>query len=170
VSIYNVVNVRTKAMSDRPARINLARQKNFNDQKGITTMAHKIQAINAYRPRIEQGNTVQKAELVRELSHATSLVEGVVSLTMSELKFRLIGFLRAGRAVKVEGLGTWMPTISLDGTISIQYRPDLAFDYELNQPGAFTAPIFNKDNIGKTSEDLVGLWNTAHPDDPVLLN
>ena len=30
-------------------------------------MAHKIQAINAYRPRIEQGNTVQKAELIRGL-------------------------------------------------------------------------------------------------------
>ena len=133
-------------------------------------MAHKIQAINAFRPRIEQGNTVQKPELVRELSHATSLVEGVVSLTMSELKFRLIGYLRAGRAVKVDGLGTWTPTISLDGTISIQYRPDMAFDYELNQPGVFTANIYNRDNIGKTSQDLINLWNEAHPEDPVLLN
>jgi hypothetical protein len=133
-------------------------------------MAHRIQAINAYRPRIEQGNTVQKAELIRELSHATSLVEGVVSLTMSELKFRLIGFLRAGRAVKVEGLGTWTPTISLDGTISIQYRPDMAFDYELNQPGGFTASILNRDSIGKTAEDLVALWDAAHPEDPVLPN
>jgi hypothetical protein len=133
-------------------------------------MAHKIQAINAYRPRIEQGNTVQKPELVRELSHATSLVEGVVSLTMSELKFRLVGYLRAGRAVKVDGIGIWTPTIGLDGTISIQYRPDLGFDYELNQPGVFTANILNRDNIGKTSDDLIALWNAAHPEDPVLLN
>ena len=133
-------------------------------------MAHKIQAINVYRPRIEQGNTVQKPELVRELSHATSLVKGVVSLTMSELKFRLIGYLRAGRAVKVDGLGTWTPTIALDGTISIQYRPEMSFSYELNQPGVFTGPILNRDNIGKTSEDLIALWNAAHPEDPVLLN
>ena len=130
-------------------------------------MAHKIQAINAYRPRIEQGNTVQKPELIRELSHATSLVEGVVSLTMSELKFRLIGYLRAGRAVKVDGLGIWTPTIGLDGKVSIQYRPDMAFDYELNQPGVFTGTIVNRENIGKTSDDLVFMWNEANPGDLV---
>lgn len=130
-------------------------------------MAHKIQAINAYRPRIEQGNTVQKIELVRELSHATSLVEGVVSLTMSELQFRLIGYLRAGRAVKVDGIGIWTPTISLDGRISIQYRPDLAFDYDLNQPGRFTGNILNREHIGKTSQDLVDMWNEANPEDLV---
>src|SRR5687768_12547764 len=113
-------------------------------------MAHKIKAINAYRPRIEQGNTVQRPELVRELSHATSLVEGSVNLTMTELKFRLIGYLRAGRAVKVDGLGIWTPSIGLDGKLSIQYRPDLSFDYELNQPGVFTGTIINRENIGKT--------------------
>jgi hypothetical protein len=130
-------------------------------------MAHRIQAINAYRPRIEQGNTVQRPELIRELSHATSLVEGSVSLTMSELKFRLIGYLRAGRAVKVDGLGIWTPSIGLDGKISIQYRPDLTFDYELNQPGVFTGTIINRENIGKTSEELVGMWNEVNPEDLV---
>ena len=133
-------------------------------------MAHKIQAINAYRPRIDQGNTVQKTELVRELSHATSLVEGQISLTMTELKFRLIGYLRAGRAVKVEGLGIWTPTIALDGTISIQYRPDLHFGYELNQPGVFTGTIINRENIGKASEELIVMWNEANPSDVVIVD
>jgi hypothetical protein len=130
-------------------------------------MAHKIKAINAYRPRIELGNTVQKAELVRELSHATSLVEGSISLTMTELKFRIIGYLRSGRAVKVEGLGIWTPAISLDGTISIQYRPDLQISYELNQPGVFTGSIHNRENVGKTSEELYAMWDAEFPDDPV---
>ena len=130
-------------------------------------MAHKIQAINAYRPRIEQGNTVQKPELVRSLSHATSLVEGSVSLTMTELKFRLIEYLRAGRAVKVDGLGIWTPTIALDGTLDIQFRPDLAFGYELNQPGVFTGTILNREYIGKTSEELIAKWNEDNPEDPV---
>jgi hypothetical protein len=130
-------------------------------------MAHRIQAINAYRPRIEQGNTVQRPELVRELSHATSLVEGSISLTMTELKFRLIGYLRAGRAVKVEGLGTWTPNIALDGTVNIQYRPELNFGYELNQPGVFSGTIINRENIGKTSDELVNMWNEANPTDLV---
>jgi hypothetical protein len=133
-------------------------------------MAHKIQAINTYRPRIEQGNTVQKAELIRGLSHATSLVEGSVSLTMTELKFRIVEYCRSGRAVKVDGLGTWTPSIGLDGKVSIQYRPDLAFDYELNQPGVFTGTVINRDNIGKTSDELVAMWNAANPEDLVSLN
>ena len=130
-------------------------------------MAHRIKAINAYRPRIEQGNTVQKPELVRELSHATSLVEGSVSLTLTELKFHLIGYLRAGRAVKVDGLGTWSPSIALDGTLSVQYRPELVFSYELNQPGVFTGTIINRENIGKTSEELVAMWNEVNLEDLV---
>jgi hypothetical protein len=90
--------------------------------------------------------------------------------TMSELKFRIVEYCRSGRAVKVDGLGTWSPSIALDGTFSVQFRPDLAFNYELNQPGAFTGTIINRENIGKTSEELVARWNTENPDDQVLLN
>jgi hypothetical protein len=130
-------------------------------------MAYKIEAINAYRPRIEQGNTVQKAELISGLAHATSLVEGSVHLTLSELMFHVLRYCRAGRAVKVEGLGTWAPSISLDGKLSIQYRPDLGFDYELNKPGAFTGTILNREYIGRTSEELVAKWNEENPEDLV---
>jgi len=130
-------------------------------------MAHKIEAINKYRPRIEQGNTVQREELISGLAHATSLVEGSVSLTLSELKYHILRYCRSGRAVKVEGLGIWSPSISLDGKLTIQYRPDLSLDYELNKPGACTATIQNRDNIGKTSDDLVAKWNIEHPEDLV---
>lgn len=131
-------------------------------------MAHKIKAINAYRPRVEQGNTVQKPELIRALSRATSLVEGSVDQTMKELRDQLIEYCRSGRAVKVEGLGTWTPTIGLDGTLDIQYRPDAAFSYGLNVPGVFTGKIINRENIGKTGEELVAKWNEANPQDPVM--
>ena len=133
-------------------------------------MAHKIKAINAYRPRVEQGNTVQKPELIRALSRATSLVEGSVDQTMKELRDQLIEYCRTGRAVKVEGLGTWTPTIGLDGTLDIQYRPDPAFSYGLNIPGVFTGTILNRENIGKTSDELVARWNEANPEDLVSLN
>ena len=133
-------------------------------------MAHKIKAINAYRPRIEQGNTVQKPELIRGLSRATSLVEGSVELAMKELRDQLIEHCRSGRAVRVDGLGTWTPTIGLDGTLDIQYRPDPAFGYGLNLPGSFTGTIINRENIGKTSEELILKWNENNPQDPVSPN
>jgi hypothetical protein len=130
-------------------------------------MAHRIKAINAYRPRIEQGNTVQKPELVRALSRSTGLVEGSIDHSMKELRDQLIEYCRAGRAVKVEGLGTWTPTIALDGTLDIQYRPDAAFSYGLNIPGIFSGTIVNREFIGKTSDELVAKWNDDNPGDPV---
>jgi hypothetical protein len=37
----------------------------------------------------------------------------------------------------------------------------------LNAPGAFRGRILNAGNIGKSSADLVAMWEKAHPDDPV---
>ena len=130
-------------------------------------MAHRIQAVNAYRPRIERGNTVQKPEWLRSASRSTSLVEGTIDLSIKELRDQILEYCRAGRAVKVEGLGIWTPNIALDGKLSIHYRADPSFAYGLNLPGVFSGKIQNRDNIGKTPDDLVGIWNEANPNDPV---
>jgi len=130
-------------------------------------MAHRIKAINAYRPRIEQGTTVQKPELVRATSRSTGIAEGTLDHSIKEVRDQIIEFCRAGRAVKVEGLGTWTPSIALDGTLEVVYRPDPAFVYGLNIPGVFTGKIINRENIGKTSDELVILWNNQNPDDQV---
>lgn len=129
--------------------------------------APRIQAINAYRPRIEQGNTVQKPELIRALSRATGLVEGSIDQATKELRDHIIEFNRAGRAVKVEGLGTFSPNIDLDGTLSISFRPDPALNFGINMPGTFSGTILNRENIGKTSDDLVAQWNQEHPENPI---
>ena len=133
-------------------------------------MAPKIKAINAYRPRIEQGNTVQKPELLRAVSRATSLVEGSVDQTIKELRDQVIEFNRAGRAVKVEGLGTFAPSIDLEGNLAISFRPDTAFANGLNVPGIFTGTIINRENIGKTTEELITRWNTDNPTDQVVFS
>ena len=130
-------------------------------------MAPRIKAVNAYRPRIEQGNTVQKPEFLRAVSRSTSLVEGTVDQTIKEVRDQIIEFNRAGRAVKVEGLGTFSPSIGLDGNLAISYRPDPALSNGLNIPGVFTGTIINRENIGKTSEELVAKWNENFPEDQV---
>jgi hypothetical protein len=111
--------------------------------------------INEYRPRIEQGITVQKPELVRALSRSTGLVEGTIDQCMKELRDHIIEFNRTGRAVKVEGLGTFSPSIDLAGEITISFRADPAFAAGLNIPGIFTGKIINKENIGKSSAELI---------------
>jgi hypothetical protein len=132
-------------------------------------MAPRIKAVNAYRPRIEQGNTVQKPELVRALSRATGLVEGSIDQSIKELRDQIIEFNRAGRAVKVEGLGTFSPSMDLDGNLAISYRPDPALSNGLNIPGVFSGTILNREYIGKTSDELITMWNTEHPEDLVTV-
>jgi hypothetical protein len=133
-------------------------------------MAPRIKAVNAYRPRIEQGNTVQKPELIRAVSRATSLVEGSVDQAIKEVRDQLIEFCRAGRAVKVDGLGTFTPTIDLEGKFAVSFRADPALNYGMNMPGTFSGTILNRSNLGKTSDDLVNLWNTEFPDDQVVFS
>jgi len=130
-------------------------------------MASKIQAINAYRPRVEVGNTVQKQELVRQLARATGLNEGTADLVFKELRDIIIENLRAGRGVKAEGLGTWLPNIDLAGEFDVQYRMDALLKNALNSPGTFSGTIINREYIGKTGDELVQKWNSEHPDDQV---
>jgi nucleoid DNA-binding protein len=111
---------------------------------------------------------VQKAELIRALSRATGLVEGSIDQVIKELRDQIIEFNRAGRGVKVDGLGTYAPNISLDGTFDLQYRADTAFSNGMNIPGIFSGNIVNRENIGKTSEELVSKWNEENPEDQVM--
>jgi hypothetical protein len=123
-------------------------------------MAHRIKAVNAYRPRIEQGSTVQKPELIRAVSRATSLVEGSVDQAVKEVRDQIVEFCRAGRAVKVDELGTFTPTLDLEGYFAIAFRADPSMSYNLNMPGTFS---------GKTSNELIARWNEEHGDDPVVI-
>ena len=72
--------------------------------------------------------------------------------------------------MKVEGWGTWTPNIGMDGTLDIQYRADTALTYGLNVPGTFTGKVINRENIGKSTEELYEKWNVNFPDDQVDLN
>src|SRR5512133_1728828 len=85
------------------------------------------------------------------VSFSTGLVEGTSDQCIKELRDHIIEFNRTGRAVKVEGLDTFAPSIDLAGEISISFRPDPAFAHGLNIPGIFTGKIINRENIGKSS-------------------
>jgi hypothetical protein len=60
--------------------------------------------------------------------------------------------------------------LDLEGNLSISFRPDPAFANGLNVPGIFTGTVINRENIGKTSEELVTQWNEAFLEDPVIFS
>jgi len=49
-------------------------------------MAPGIKTVNDFRPRIVQGNTGQKPEVIRAVSRATSPVEDSVDLVGNEVR------------------------------------------------------------------------------------
>jgi hypothetical protein len=84
-----------------------------------------------------------------------------------ELRDEILRAHRIGQAVKIEGLGTFTPTIRLDGSLDILFRPDPDMLKRLNNRTKFHAKILNKANFGKSAEELVAQWNVEYSDDLV---
>jgi hypothetical protein len=130
-------------------------------------MASRIKAINAYMPRIELGRRAEMDELIDLIAARTGLNEGEIRQVLLEMRDSVLFYNLQGRAVKLEGLGTYTPVIQLDGDFKVGHRADVALKKGLNAPGEFRGDIENSENIGKTGDDLVAMWNEDHPDDPV---
>ncbi|MBI4670177.1 MAG: HU family DNA-binding protein [Chloroflexi bacterium] len=117
-------------------------------------MATQIQAYVAYGPRVELGNTVQTRQIAEYIASRTSLNRGEIENVLRELNEAITFFTKQGAAVKLEGVGTFTPSINLEGMFDVGFRLDTSIDGALNVPGAFTGNIRNGANIGKTNADL----------------
>jgi hypothetical protein len=130
-------------------------------------MAEQIQAIRAYSPRIKPGITVTMQRLVRFVSSRSGLNEGIVMNVLLELRDTIAHHSMVGEAVKLDGLGTFTPSVDLAGTFKMTYRADRWLKGMLNVPHAYLGDMENKDMIGKTIDELVARWNLEHPGDPI---
>jgi nucleoid DNA-binding protein len=129
-------------------------------------MAKKITAIRTYRPEFKHKSTLQMAQVVEYIARRTGLNTGEILLNVYELRDTIVDAHRNGQAVKIEGLGTFTPTLRMDGSVDVLFRPDVQMLRELNSEELY-ATIINKNNIGKSTEELVAKWNAEHPQDPV---
>ena len=130
-------------------------------------MASRIQAINAYRPKINRMPSVGIKSLVEYIADRTGLNKGDIQIALSEFSSAIQFYNKQGQGVKLEGLGTYLPKINLKGRLSVSHRLDREISTKLNTPGEFTGEIVNRENIGKTGDELVDLWNTDNPSDLV---
>ena len=129
-------------------------------------MASKIQAINAYRPRIVHSDTAGEDRYMELVTQRTTLSKGVVRNVQESRIETLTGLLLEGRRVRTGG-STYYLSIGLDGTYSVKVQANKDITNAANQKGAFRGRIANAENIGKTSDELVEMWNEEHPDDLV---
>ncbi len=52
-------------------------------------------------------------------------------------------------------------------TDKVNIKADKRITRAVNQEGAFRGELINAENIGKTGDELVAMWDIDHPDDPV---
>lgn len=130
-------------------------------------MASRITAIRKYRPELKRQPTMQMAQLVEAIAQRTGLNEGEIRFVVYELRDALLAAHYIGQAVKVDGLGTFTPTMRTDGSIETVFRSEPELRDQLNNSTRLSAKILNRKSIGKSSDELVARWNSEHPDDPV---
>lgn len=130
-------------------------------------MAARVTALRKYRPELKLMSTMQTPEMVEHIAQRTGLNEGEIRFVVCELRDTLLMAARRGQAVKIEGLGTFTPTLRLDGRFDLLFRTEPDLRKQLNNKTQHFGKILNKDNIGKSSAELVALWNQEHPEDPV---
>ncbi len=130
-------------------------------------MTKKITAIRKYRPEISRQPTKQTQQVVEDIAQRTGLNEGEIRFVVYELRDAILMAHRRGQSVKIEGLGTFAPTVRMEGNLDILFRPEPDMLRQLNDPTKFYAKILNKSNIGKSADELIAQWNKEYPDDPV---
>lgn len=130
-------------------------------------MAKKLHAIQAYSPRIKAGLTVTTDEVVSAIAGRSTYTEGEVQGMLMEFREVLLQYFRAGKGVRLEGLGIFAPKINMEGAIGLIHWPDRPLIQRLNKRGGYTGKILNRNMIGKSTEDLIARWNEEHPDDPI---
>ena len=129
-------------------------------------MANKIKAIKALQASIQPERTAEMRDIVELMQRRTGLSEGEIWQVLMELRDALVYFASSGKATRVPGIGTFTPTLRSDGNFHLTYRPAVEMKQALNS-GDFGGHLNNRQNRGKSADELVALWNELHPDDPV---
>lgn len=130
-------------------------------------MASLIQAFAAYGPKIDLTKAASVKHFMKLLTKRTTLSEGVVRNVQESEVDLLIDLLMEGRSVHT-GVAVFRPCIDSQGRLSVSVRVDKRITSALNAENAFSGNIHNGGNIGKTTDEIVHLWNEAHPDDMII--
>lgn len=73
--------------------------------------------------------------------------------------------IEAGRIVHLPNDTHYEPTGKKDGSIDIDVRVNPDLDKRVNSE--YRGKWLNPANIGKNQDEIIALWNEAHPGDPI---
>jgi hypothetical protein len=163
--------IRTVAFWDATISILLKflswRKRKCNKQTERYKMAKLIQAYATYGPRIDLLKAADPEEFMESITQRTTLSEGVVKNVQSSEVETLVAMLKRGQPVHT-GVAIFTPTVDAQGNLNVNVRVDKRIISGLNVPGAFKGDFKNGENIGKTTDEIVHMWNQAHPEDMII--
>ncbi len=128
-------------------------------------MAKKIEAWVAFRPRLTPVAPITPEGLIERITAATSQSRGSVKAILDELDTQIEILLKEGHIVRLPNGTHFKPVGHKDGTIEVTVRVNPRIVTNIN--AHFRGQWLNVENIGKTEQEIIALWNTAHPDDLV---
>ena len=151
----------TKKRFSHPLRLVPKINKFFIKEEVI--MAKKIQAWSEFRPRLEPVAPMTNKELIENIIAATNQSRGSVQAVLSELDVQIENALKSGRIIHLPNGTHFKPTGKKDGSVDIDVRVNPELDKNVN--AGFRGKWINSANIGKSEEEMIAIWNEAHPDD-----
>ena len=105
--------------------------------------------------------------MIENVVAVTNQSKGSVLAVLSELDVQIIAGLKAGRVVRLPNGTRFEPVGKKDGYINIRVSVSPELDKTVNS--AFRGKWLNAENIGKSEEEMMEIWNTNHPEDPISL-
>lgn len=126
-------------------------------------MAKKIQMWTKFGPKLSPATPIDGEEVIEQLVQATNQTRGSILAVLSELDEVILQGLRSGRIVKMPNGSRYRPIGKKDGSIKVtsrlnpRLRKQIAADNRANW--------VNAQNIGKSEEEMIAIWNEAYPDD-----
>ncbi len=127
-------------------------------------MAKKIQMWAELGPKLAKADPITGEDIVEQLVQATNQTRGSILAVLSELDEVILQGLRNGRIVQLPNGTHYQPYGKKDGSIKVRVHLNKRMKGQIS---AQRAKWQNAANINKSEEEMIALWNEAHPDDPI---
>jgi hypothetical protein len=131
-------------------------------------MAYHIQAWKKHGPRVVNPKTMESKEFINRLTRGVNQTKGTTLSFLAELDDILVESLQIGRGVKLPNGWTISVSGKKDGTVEINVSVGKEMQDRVNAD--FNGEWINAQNIGKTNEEICGIWNEDNPNDQITLN
>ncbi len=132
-------------------------------------MAYRLPVVNQLRPRILGQGIIDLHEISRRVSKNTTFNPAEIFSVLEQFTDEANTAIQAGEIVKIDGLVKIKASMKVGGEVDMTLSGDRSAIAGLNDLTLWTAArVANHDNLTRTSDELVLLWNEEHPDDTVV--